>query len=490
MSKWKVWAASAVAVVAGAGSAAAQSTDFGPITVKTTGGTTEAVFVVDPSATGVATLDLTYAGDVRGNQNNEEVRVFIDGNLLATLNPTPTDCTSTGRQTLAISATDYATAAADGSIVVTFDTGSRVQPNACDNANFDYVDPFTAFTDDSTGFVVQGRFTPPLAAPLASGGPGSTESQVASVAGMRGGLSLLYTPDPQDRIDRLDGRAGRGSVSVAGLGLLETDGVDLQVDRDHLAFSSGAMAAQDFTFWSEGAIVQVDDGAFDDGRFYIIHAGIDRRVGDRALVGLSLQVDHLNTTNAATDDEYDGRGWMFGPYGTMRLRDALYLDGRLAFGQVATDVTLGAGGAEEYDSDRALLELRLTGATALRSLTVEPYAELNYYSEESDAFGAVAATETDISQGVLGGRVSREIAYSNGVLVPYAEAAMLYSEVASDATLATGSYAQGIDGVSAEIELGTSFANPNGTAWSFNLRHHLGDDISSTGLWVDLTLPF
>lgn len=492
MSIMRVAVAAAAFCGFAATGALAQSTTtipFGTFTRPASGGGDLNFDVSIPASlqNGSAVVSLTYAGDVSGNIGNEVITLdleVISGNLQASVS----DCV-TQSDTVTLSTTDFSTAAADGTLSFSLSFGGGV--GRCGGGPAPFVAPFAALDSDSIGFAIQGEIeiTPsasstPTSAPL----PGSAESQVATVAGTRGAMTLLYTPDPQDRIDRLDGRGRGGAVSYNGIGLLETSGLGLEIGQNALAFSTGALEAGAYTFWSEGAAVSIHDGAFDDGTFYLIHLGVDRQISDRALVGLGLQIDRLQTTDAASGDAYDGVGWMFGPYTTVRLRDSLHFDGRLALGQADTEIT-GAG-AGDYTSDRGLVELRLTGETLWSDVLIEPYAELNYYIEESDAFGAVAATETDILQSVLGGRVSRDYDHAGGVLTPYVEAAILFSDVSSNAPFAAGSYAAGLDGMSAELELGTSFFHPNGTAWSFNIRHHRADGVFSTGLWVDLTIPF
>lgn len=78
--------------------------------------------------------------------------------------------------------------------------------------------------------------------------------------------------------------------------------------------------------WSEGRFALFDDGNNQSGDFGIAHFGADYLVSPSVLIGAKAQVDWGEQAFAASNGSVAGMGVMAGPYATVALNDALFLD--------------------------------------------------------------------------------------------------------------------------------------------------------------------
>ena len=471
-------------------SALAQSVSFGPERSTISGGEVIVNLTVPLGGTGAQTLNVTYAGDLAFAP--EFIEVSVEGTVVATLEGGGL-CDQSFTQDVPIPDSLYTAAASDGIVEITFDSPIEVAP-VCRVGVFEYIAPFTAFNDGTnSAFAVQGSLTvstPPAPAPEPEVDP---EAQQETVAAARGALILSQGPERRHRIDRLTGGdLATRTVSFRGIPLVSDAPVGLDVARNSLSFAGG-MSLGGVAFWAEGSAVRIDDGVSDDQTFGILHAGVDTRLGDRALLGLGLQIDRMDMT--ASGDAFDARGWMLGPLLTYRLNENLFFDARVAYGQIETDVTRAGGGADNYDGDRTLVQLSLGGDFDWGGFVVAPEAELGWYREESGAYvsevlGEVGKTETSVRQAVLGVEVGRPIRHGNGEIEPFVGLSAINADIGSG-TVLQGSYADALDGWSGEATLGIGFAAPGGTSWSIEgTVGGLGTDVETVGGRIALYLPF
>ena len=114
--------------------------------------------------------------------------------------------------------------------------------------------------------------------------------------------------------------------------------------------------------WLEGRYTGFNDDAARldrKGGFGIVYLGADYRVHPNILIGALVQQDWASERSAVLSD-VDGRGWMAGPYISMRLWPAIFLDMRAAWGRSSNDITVGTA-TGSFDTDRWLAKAKLIG---------------------------------------------------------------------------------------------------------------------------------
>ncbi|MEO0710737.1 MAG: hypothetical protein AAFY68_08365, partial [Pseudomonadota bacterium] len=131
--------------------AAAQTASYGPASTSVSGGGSVTVNLSVPSSvTGAGSLNITYFGDFGGT--SEFLGVTVEGTSIGTLpGGFAGDCAGDGTATLAIPAPLLASAAADGTVSITFTDTSGFVNNFCgtDNSatfNFDNSGIFSGST--------------------------------------------------------------------------------------------------------------------------------------------------------------------------------------------------------------------------------------------------------------------------------------------------------------------------------------------------------
>ncbi len=475
-------------------SAAAQSVTFPAQRSTVTNGSITVNLTVPSGGTGEQTLSVDFAGDFAGATEFAVVRIEgTDVGTLSTVSGSSSDC-DTASETITIPDGVYTAAAADGTVTVVFDAGAS--PGNVDTScgvTFPFSAPFTAFNGINSSFAVQGSLTTSPGAPVVAS---SAEAQQETIAATRGRLILQNSPSHTARIARLRG-AGSGvtrGIRFDGIPLAADAPFALDVSRGKLDFA-GDTGVGPLAVWAEGTVAFIDDAASDDQTFGILHAGIDTVIGDRLLLGLGLQLDRLDLTDTATGDGFDGTGWMIGPLLTYRVDENLFFDGRIAFGEVETDVARAGGGNDSYDSERTLVQLGLTGDLSRGRFTIAPRGELGWYRESSDPYnsvtlGPVGATEVTVRQALLGAQISHPLSRWGGVVTPYVDLGASYAEISGGAPVA-GSFAEAIDGWSGQVRLGAAFAGGNGVTWSAEAGlGGIGTDADTFSANVTLDIPF
>ncbi len=472
-------------------SATAQSVAFGPERSLATGGSITVNLTVPSGGTGDQTLSVDYAGDL--GAGTEIIVVSVEGTQVATLNG-GSDCLSSFSESISIPASVYAAAATDGTVTVLFDAAGIVD-NFCGDSLFGglYPAPFTVFNDFTfSSFAVQGSLTTSAGAVSTS----SAAAQQETIAATRGKLILQNGPSHSARIARLRGTnsAVTRGIRFDGIPLAADAPFALDVSRGKLDFA-GDTGVGPLAVWAEGTVAFIDDAASDDQTFGILHVGIDRVIGDRVLLGLGLQLDRLDLTDTATGDAFDGTGWMIGPLLTYRVDENLFFDGRIAFGEVETDVARAGGGNDSYDSERTLVQLGLTGDLSRGGFTIAPRGELGWYRERSDAYtsvtlGPVGVTEVTVQEALLGTRISHPLSQWGGVVTPFVDLGASYAEI-SGGTPVAGSFAEAVDGWSGQLTVGAAFAGGNGVTWSAEAGlGGIGTDADTFSANVTIDIPF
>lgn len=165
-----------------------------------------------------------------------------------------------------------------------------------------------------------------------------------------------------------------------------------------------------------------------------VSAGVDQRIGERALMGFSVGYNHDNSEINHDGTRSVAQGYTAAFYGSYQPVAHVYLDGVLGGGGLRFDSRRHA-----TDNDTALIGHR-NGSQWFASLTagyeyqtggwaMSPYARLawslsslNGFSESGDAVDALSyGTQTvRTSQAVAGVRASGKLPWGDGWLIPHA----------------------------------------------------------------------
>lgn len=246
--------------------------------------------------------------------------------------------------------------------------------------------------------------------------------------------------------------------------------------------------ATPFDIWIQGKIARFDANK-GDGRFGIMHAGVDYLVTPRILVGLGAQLDWTDM-DGANDSTISGTGYLVGPYVTARLTDNLFLDGRAAWGQSTNDVSPFGTYTDKLDATRWLVSLALIGQYDIDRWRITPKAKLAYFEEETEAYVdglGLDIPAISISTGTLefGPSLSYRMELANGMLFePFATLEGIWTfRQENSATAATSTPGLGETGLRGRGELGVRLAGQSASSLSSSIFYDgLGnDDFQSWG---------
>ncbi len=349
---------------------------------------------------------------------------------------------------------------------------------------------------------------------------------IADYLGARNAMLLAHQPDRNRRIKRLNGQHNsadsngsfNASFSMPLLSLtmdLKTGApVDVRMDNKSVSFASSLsrfglfggesdrLSGQEaplnrWDVWTQGYIARFDDTSSSGGRFGVVHGGIDYIVTPDTLIGLALQYDWFKQKYDRSGASIDGRGWMIGPYATMRFGDNLYLDAHAMWGRSRNDITPFGTYTDSFTTTRWLGGATLSGEFAYDQWTLTPSLSLEYIRENQNAYtsktGAYVGAQT-ISQGQL--RLAPRISYEykldeiNSTLTPWFEFQGAYT-FGRRGQFSDGSLASDIHGLSGGIEAGFDFRMASGASVSLSGTYDgIGSDYESYGARLRLDLPF
>lgn len=231
----------------------------------------------------------------------------------------------------------------------------------------------------------------------------------------RNAALLANQPELQRRLDRLSGADSSGGSATAyglpvpGAGRLPLS-ASITPDRARASTSLGTVraaagmdrSATPFDIWAEATFGSLD---FDnkDGRFSVIYAGADYRLGKSLLIGGLVQFDRYSPQGARTAGTASGDGWMAGPYVTARLAPNLYADVRAAWGKSDNTISPLGTYVDSFETSRSLYSASLIGQFNIGSATqFRPEIAIRHIDERQkaylDNFGVPIPGQT-VSQG-------------------------------------------------------------------------------------------
>ena len=280
-----------------------------------------------------------------------------------------------------------------------------------------------------------------------------------------------------------------GSTSTQALGRISATDAPL---------ANSNAGGRTYDIWLEGHLVRFEAGG-GDGKFAIAHGGIDTLVGSNLLVGFGVQFDWMEF-ETSTGGTFEGKGYMVGPYATLRLSEQLYLDGRLAYGRSSNTVDPFGFYQDDVDAERLLASASLIGEFHIDAYRIRPELRASYYRETTDAYVdslGVAIGEGEASIGVVefGPTVSRRFQLPNGGSVePFAKADIVWTFDSSNAAAAVRSpETVTTEGVRGRLEAGFSLSGDGGSSLTASGYYDgIGDsnDFSEWGIKLRLQKRF
>lgn len=321
------------------------------------------------------------------------------------------------------------------------------------------------------------------------------EQAVRGFVGTRGGLLSANVRVPGLFERRIMERAAepittsmRPGENEIQLGIL-TSLAQLEAAAENIEVTSRpGSASRPYNVWLDGTLLAHNRPENDNewGTFGLFSAGADYLLSERALVGISVHVDH--TSDPTDDATLTGNGWLAGPYGSLEIVDGVFLDASLRYGGSSNDIEVSVWDGS-FDTSRWMADASISGQWQLdEATTLTPELRAVHLEEEVDDYrvsngsGGVVRLkgftheQTRVS---LGAELRRRIVLENDLLL-------------TPSLGVTGGYA-GQDGSGAFGALAAGISLSNGEDWSVDLgaRFNLeGDSERSAGGRLGFTYKF
>ena len=273
--------------------------------------------------------------------------------------------------------------------------------------------------------------------------------------------------------------------------------------QQNLIFDQQTSEKGRFDVWVEAHYNWYDDnlgGANRDGEFGVVYVGADYLLTPNFLFGFIGQYDHIQEDSRVTSTEFEGDGWMIGPYASARLAKNLYVDLRFMAGQSYNDIDPSGLGKDSFTTNRKLIHAGLTGSWNFGKWRVTPSTRVIYAEEKAKSY-----TETVSGLRIRGQRISLgqlkfgpEIAYrkewgDNTIIETQLSVAGLWNFDHTERIFTNGVLASPED-LRARIEAGVHVLNIGKS--DLNLRATItydgigSDNYESFGFNIGINIPF
>ncbi|MCR9242314.1 MAG: choice-of-anchor D domain-containing protein [Rhodobiaceae bacterium] len=346
---------------------------------------------------------------------------------------------------------------------------------------------------------------------------GPTTQMIADFLGARNSLLLSNQPGSERRINRLKGGtgvSGGDSFQAFGHNLHSPLPVDVAIDENNFSFATSlkrvmaaggeaSLAANDneggdpltLDIWIEGSASRFIDGTSGGGTFALLSFGVDYLVEPDLLIGFMGQVDRFKQDFTTPGSEIDGRGWLAGPYATLKLDEHLYLDVLGAWGRSDNDISPFGTYTDTFETDRWLVSSTLTGQFDAGNWDLRPSYTLQFLHERQIAYTdslGVRIPEQSFSQGDM--RLGPQIAYSHtfedgSSIRPKGGFEGVYS-FGERNTFSAGSFAAETQGLTGQVNGGLDYQTPGGLSLGLTTDFGgIGGTAKSFGLTINLSMP-
>ncbi|NNU82107.1 hypothetical protein HMH01_16845, partial [Halovulum dunhuangense] len=124
--------------------------------------------------------------------------------------------------------------------------------------------------------------------------------------------------------------------------------------------------------------------SWSDGEAYTLFTvGAHRFVSPNMLVGAMLQVDSAESGSA----DVSGTGWMAGPYFVAKTPEQpLYFEGRVLYGQTSNQISPLGFYTDDFETDRWLVQLGVTGQYSVRDISLLPAVKFTYAEDRQQTY--------------------------------------------------------------------------------------------------------
>jgi uncharacterized repeat protein (TIGR01451 family) len=243
--------------------------------------------------------------------------------------------------------------------------------------------------------------------------------------------------------------------------------------------SAAATTPAGLDVWAEGSVAYYrsdDTGSKQDGHASLMYAGVDYQLSPAILVGMLVQLDWVSEDSDLPGGKASGRGWMAGPYASVRLSRNLYFDGRAAWGRSDNDVDPLGIYTDSFSTNRSLVSGKLTGSWSSGAWGFQPSAEIIYFEETQHSYTSqvnVFIPEQSISLGrvTFGPEVSYRFRQRDGsTFEPYVGLKGVWDFEKTEDMTSSGLIV-GSDPFHGKVEIGAAYTDRSGISAGASLAY-------------------
>jgi hypothetical protein len=218
-----------------------------------------------------------------------------------------------------------------------------------------------------------------------------------------------------------------------------------------------------FDVWVEGHYADFSDArnpnGDSDGHFGVVYLGADYVLSPSILVGALVQYESMDQSSRTGAFDIEGKGWMAGPYATIRLADNLFYQGRAAWGRSDNDISPFLTYTDSFSTNRWLVTSKLIGQWAYDGWDIRPAAEIAYIEDRSDSYTdslgvQIPGMTVSLGQFTIGPEISRRFAFAGGAVEPRVGLEAIWNFESSDDVADFGGTLAGPQEVRGRVELG------------------------------------
>ncbi|MEP2717878.1 Ig-like domain-containing protein [Pseudophaeobacter sp.] len=158
--------------------------------------------------------------------------------------------------------------------------------------------------------------------------------------------------------------------------------LNLQVTRGRGTFDIDTGVDAPIWLRAQGSTVKAgtSSGSYAFGAF-----GGHIQLSERLLVGALVEFDYLDQEDGRSSIE--GRGWLVGPYFVTKFpTQDLFVEGRLLYGQSNNDISPYGTYRDQFDSERWLAMVKLSGQVVRGETTLIPSLAASYTTDKQEAY--------------------------------------------------------------------------------------------------------
>lgn len=320
--------------------------------------------------------------------------------------------------------------------------------------------PGAALPEGSPFSSPSSAFGPP-GSDQATGGGGVTAGPMQLTGNTDGAARFGFATSLRD-MARYAAAAEASKTTEAGVGFAAGQG------------SIAAARFSPFDIWVEGKYTNFRDSSVInsavDGQFGLISVGADYVLNRWLLVGVMGQFDIMTQRSQTQGTEVSGRGWMAGPYATLRVTDHLFWQARGAWGQSSNEVNPFGTYTDKFETERWLASSTLLGRWGMGAWQFRPSVSVAYMEDVSksytDTFGIVIPEiKSRLGQAKAGPEIGYRYQFSPDLMIePHVGIQAIYN-FAGSTTNSLGVVAgqdAGPEGVRGRIEIGQRATTSSG----------------------------